>query len=491
VSTAPVRAPTEGIERTNGHGRRALLVTVIGAGYVGTVSAVVLAYLGHRVTCVERDPARLEQWRNGGDPLGEPGLAELRTDVDVEFVGQVDAVSAADVIVLAVGTPTDESGRPDVSQVDAAAAEIAASARDGALVLVRSTVPVGTCDRLQRTLLQRLHVVSNPEFLREGHALRDSFFPDRIVVGGPSVVRPIVEDLYRRIIEGRDLPGASGEERTVPLLWMSARSAELAKYAANGFLATKLSFVNEIANIAEAVGADATAVLESMALDPRIGSHYLRPGLGWGGSCFPKDTKAFQAIANGEGYDFVVLRAAIEQNARQLSRFAEAIERALPHDARVGLLGLAFKAGTSDTRESPAIALARLLLRHRVQVRAYDPAVRELASEPGISVLSNIVEACEGADAVIIATEWQEFAETDLTALRAVTRGDLMFDGRSLISPIAAARAGFSYHGVAGVARQAREPRPVREPAPELAERGADVAHGIEVGRGLIISPAP
>jgi UDPglucose 6-dehydrogenase len=358
-------------------------------------------------------------------------------------------------------------------------------------VLVRSTVPVGTCDRLQKTLLQRLHVVSNPEFLREGHALHDSFFPDRIVVGGPSVTRPIVEELYRRIVDGRDLPGGSGPERTVPLLWMSARSAELAKYAANGFLATKLSFVNEIANIAEAVGADPTAVLESMALDPRIGSHYLRPGLGWGGSCFPKDTKAFQAIANGEGYDFVVLRAAIEQNARQLSRFAEAIERALPHDARVGLLGLAFKAGTSDTRESPAIALARQLIRRRVNVRAYDPAVRELPTEPDISVHSNIVDACEGADAVVIATEWPEFAETDLTALRAVTRGDLMFDGRSVISPIAATRAGFSYHGVAGVARQRRERRPAPELAAEPADHSAEATHRMEIGHGLIISQTP
>ena len=231
---------------------------------------------------------------------------------------------------------------------------------------------------------------------------------------------------------------------------MSARSAELAKYAANGFLATKLSFVNEIANIAQAVGADASAVLGSMALDPRIGRHYLRPGLGWGGSCFPKDTRAFQAIAAGSGYDFVVLRAAIEQNARQLSRFANAIEQALPCGGSVGLLGLAFKAGTSDTRESPAIALARRLISGGLNAVAYDPAVRELPDEPRLPVRRSVVEACQGADAVVIATEWPEFAEIDLVALRRVTRGDLLFDGRSLISPMKAASAGFRYRGVAG-----------------------------------------
>src|SRR5438067_344847 len=214
---------------------------------------------------------------------------------------------------------------------------------------------------------------------------------------------------------------------------MSAASAELAKYAANGFLATKLSFANEIANLAQAVGADASAVLGSMGLDPRIGSQFLRPGLGWGGSCFPKDTRALQAIGDGMGYDFLVLKAAIEQNARQLRGFAAAIERALAQGSRVGLLGLAFKAGTADVRES--LALARLLLRAGFAVHAYDPAVQELAAEPSISVRGSIADACEAADAVVIATEWPEFAALDLSALRRLTRGELLFDGRSLISP--------------------------------------------------------
>jgi UDPglucose 6-dehydrogenase len=429
-------------------------VSVIGAGYVGAVSAAVLAYLGNDVTCVERSPERLAAWRAQTDPLCEPGLEELLRHVDVRFVPEPDDLADADLIVVAVGTPMGSDGRPDLEQLETAAAQIGARARRGAVVLMRSTVPVGTCDRLQRGPLRAQLVVSNPEFLREGHAVRDAFLPDRIVAGGPPEARCVVADLYAGVIDRFGVPpGLSRDERAkgpVPFCWMSAASAELAKYAANGFLATKLSFANEIANLAQAVGADASAVLGSMGLDPRIGSQFLRPGLGWGGSCFPKDTRALQAIADGMGYDFLVLKAAIDQNTRQLRGFASAIERALPHGESVGLLGLAFKAGTADTRESPAIALARLLLRAGFRVRAYDPAVRELPDDLGITLRPSAVEACDGVDAIVIATEWPEFARIDLRSLRRATRGDLLFDGRSLIPPDAAAAAGFRYAGPAG-----------------------------------------
>ena len=424
-------------------------VSVVGAGYVGTSSAAVLAACGHDVTCVEQNDTRLQRWRRGDDPLGEPGLAELLVRSKVNFVPDPRSIALADVVIVAVGTPPDDRGRPDITQVDAAAVEIAEYARDGTLVLVRSTVPVGTCDRLQNGPLRRLRVVSNPEFLREGRALHDAFFPDRIVAGGPPEAQGAFEELYRRIIEGRDLPGGARGER-VPVLWMSARSAELAKYAANGFLATKLSFVNEIANLAFTVGADASSVLGSMAFDPRIGPQYLHPGLGWGGSCFPKDTRALEAIADGAGYDFVVLRAAIEQNTRQLTRFAAAIELAVPSRGRVGMLGLAFKAGTADVRASPAIALARRLSSRGLVVTAFDPAVSAIADEPDVQVRSTVVDACDGADAVAIATEWPEFATIDLRALRRVTRGDLLFDGRCLISPSSAVAAGFRYRSLVG-----------------------------------------
>jgi UDPglucose 6-dehydrogenase len=425
-------------------------VTVIGAGYVGATSAVVLAYLGHRVTCVERDAARLASWRSGSDPLHEPGLGELLAENEVRFVDNASDMASADVIVVAVGTPMGVGGVPDLSQLESAVDQMAALARDGTVVLIRSTVPVGTCDRLQSGPLRHLCVVSNPEFLREGHAVQDALFPDRIVAGGPEEARPVFEELYRRVISGQDLFGGDGRTRAVPVFWMSARSSELAKYAANGFLATKLSFVNEIANLAHTVGADASAVLASMGSDPRIGTHFLRPGLGWGGSCFPKDTRALQSIADGAGYDFVVLRAAIEQNRRQLSRFASAIETALPRRSAVGMLGLAFKAGTPDTRESPAVALARLLIRRGLHVTAYDPAVPKLPEEPNVVVRSTILEACKDADGVVIATEWPEFADVELSAVRRVTRGDLLFDGRDLIAPSRATAAGFRYQGLSG-----------------------------------------
>ena len=429
-------------------------VTVVGAGYVGAVSAAVLAYLGNRVTCIERDPTRLAAWRTGDDPLREPGLGALLQKTEVCFAPMAMDLAESEVIVIAVGTPMGSDGRPDLEQVESAAAQIGSHARRGALVLVRSTVPVGTCDRLQSGPLRAQRVVSNPEFLREGHALHDAFLPDRIIAGGPPDAASAVEALYRRIIDRRALPGDlegdDGSRAPVPFRWMSAASAELAKYAANGFLATKLSFANEIANLAQAVGADAAAVLGSMGLDPRIGSQFLRPGLGWGGSCFPKDTRALQAIADGMCYDFLVLKAAIDQNARQLRGFAAAIERELPPGSQVGLLGLAFKAGTADTRESPAIALARLLLQAGLSVSAYDPAVRELPAEPRIRVRPTLADACDAADAVVIATEWPEFAAMDLRAIRRKTRGDVLFDGRSLIAPSSAAAAGFRYAGPAG-----------------------------------------
>jgi UDPglucose 6-dehydrogenase len=423
-------------------------VTVVGAGYVGLASAVAFAAVGHDVVCVERDARRLALLLRGEDPLAEPGLDALLQSTAVRF-GAVDPdLDRADVVVVAVGTPMRQDGHADLRQIDAVARELAREARPGTVVAIRSTVPVGTCDRLQAGLLRRQLVVSNPEFLREGHAVADSFAPTRLVAGGPPAARGRIEALYA------PLRG----EGDVPLIWTTSRSAELAKYAANGFLATKLSFVNEIANLADVVGADADAVLQTMALDPRIGAGHLRPGLGWGGSCFPKDTRALAALAAGEGYDFIVLRAAIEQNNRQLARFARIIERETPEDGTVGLLGLAFKAGTADTRESPAITLAQRLVRRGRRVNAYDPAVRSIGDGAIVRVQRDAFAACAEADAVVVATEWPEFASLDLHALRRVTRGDLLVDGRAIIDPARADAAGFRYRriGVVPPAHSAR-----------------------------------
>jgi UDPglucose 6-dehydrogenase len=416
-------------------------LTVIGAGYVGLPSALAFAAVGHDVVCVERDPARLARLVRGEDPLGEPGVAEILQGTTVRFVAADDELEHAALVLVAVGTPMRSDGHADLAQVFEACGAIAHSARRGTVVALRSTVPVGTCDRLQADALRELHVVSNPEFLREGHALEDTFAPTRIVAGGPDTARAVMESLYAPIRARR-------QRGTVPLLWMSSRSAELAKYAANGFLATKLSFVNEVANLADVVGADADAVLESMGLDPRIGAGHLRPGLGWGGSCFPKDTRALAALAAGEGYDFVLLKAAIEQNNRQIARYARILERETPANGTIGLLGLAFKAGTSDTRESPAIALARRLARTGRRVHAYDPAVRRSPDNAIARVETDALTACARADAVVVATEWLEFADLDLIALRQQTRGDFLLDGRRIVDPVRARAAGFRYRAV-------------------------------------------
>ena len=423
-------------------------LTVVGAGYVGLASALAFAAVGHEVVCVERDPARLALLRRREDPLGEPGVGELLRQTAVRFVESDPELDHADVVLVAVGTPMRADGHADLAQIDEVSRIIAYDARPGTVVAIRSTIPVGTCDRLQTGVLGHQVVVSNPEFLREGHALEDTFAPTRIVAGGPSGARAIVEALYAPL---RARLERSAEALHVPLVWTTSRSAELAKYAANGFLATKLSFVNEIANLADVVGADAAAVLRTMALDPRIGAGHLRPGLGWGGSCFPKDTRALAALAAGEGYDFIVLRAAIEQNNRQLAQFAYLIERETHADATIGLLGLAFKAGTADTRESPALALARRLARTGRRVNAYDPAIRSTPYAAISRVDSDAFAACAEADVVVVATEWPEFAALDLCALRQVTRGDLLVDGRAVIDPARAAAAGFRYRGVSGL----------------------------------------
>ena len=431
-------------------------VTVVGAGYVGLTSALALAAVRHDVVCVDRDAARLARLRRGEDPLGEAGVAELLRRTSVRFVEADAELARADVVLVAVGTPMRADGHADLTHVDEAALAIARGARPGAVVVIRSTVPVGTCERLQTRPLRRQVVASNPEFLREGRAIEDAFAPTRIVAGGPPSARPIVEALYAPLLA--ELARSTPHAPPPPFVWTTSRTAELAKYAANGFLATKLSFVNEIANLAQAVGADAETVLQTMGLDPRIGAGHLRPGLGWGGSCFPKDTRALAALAAGEGYDFIVLRAAIEQNNRQIARFATIIERETRSGAVIGLLGLTFKAGTADTRESPALALARRLARTGRRVHAYDPAVRELADDAIARVCSDAVGACADVDAVVVATEWPEFAALDLAALRRVTRGDLLVDGRGVIDPALAAKAGFRYRGL----RRGAEPRALR-----------------------------
>ena len=434
-------------------GQQRMKVAIVGAGYVGLASGLALAHVGHEVRILDVDTARIAALQRGEDPLGEDHIPALLRERRASFTTDPnEALTGADVIVIAVGTPPSKTGTADLSFLDRVAATVAAH-NGGTTVLIRSTVPVGTCDRLQAGPLRAFQVVANPEFLREGRAIRDSLRPDRIVAGGDLAVERKVRALYAPILEGTFAPidGLTSGPRP-EMHWMDRRSAELAKYAANAFLATKLSFVNEMANLAAAVGADIRAVTRAVGADPRIGPAFLRPGIGWGGSCFPKDTRALAAFALESGYDFRVLRAVIEQNSDQLQRFFRLIEAELQSrgSRRVGLLGLAFKSGTSDCRESPAIALAEMMLDHGWEVRAFDPALRPGA--PGVpatvTVVSRIEDAAAHADVLVVATEWDEFANADYAALARLMDGDALLDGRCIVDPTAARAAGLRYVGI-------------------------------------------
>lgn len=425
-------------------------VTVVGAGYVGLASALSLAHGGHRVAVLDRDATRLAALRRGEDPLGESGVAELISSTDIAYTTEPsEAFADVDVVIIAVGTPTTERGTADLSALRAAVQTVAERARP-CTVLVRSTVPVGTSDELQSGPLHAFKVVANPEFLREGRALADAFTPDRIVAGGATDAADIVRSLYASITSQSwtAVAGLVPGDRPL-LLWMDRRSAELAKYAANAYLVTRLSFVNEIANVAAAAGADVRAVLETLSKDPRIGTGYLQPGLGWGGSCFPKDARALLSFTTDLGYDFSLLRAVVDQNNAQLVRFFRLITESVPAGARLALLGLAFKSGTRDTRQSPAIALADLLVKRGHELRAYDPMVRgPIPGVPGLVGLPTLAEAVDGAHAVVIATEWPEFAALDLDELRRALSGGLVIDGRCILDGRRVAAAGLRYVGI-------------------------------------------
>lgn len=383
------------------------------------------------------------------------GIAQERlsftADASVAYAG-------IDAALIAVGTPMGPTGAADLSHLDAAAATLAEIA-PACTILIRSTVPVGTGDRMQRGTLRKHRVISNPEFLREGHAVVDSLRPDRVVGGGAVQDEPIMRAIYAAILEQsfRPFGTIAAADSTVPLLWMDRRSAELAKYASNAFLATKLSFVNEMANVAQLVGADIRAVTGVIGTDPRIGPAFLRPGIGWGGSCFPKDTRALAAFAAEGGYDFKVLKAVIEQNNDQLEQFFELIKREVGTGSRVrvGLLGLAFKAGTADCRESPAVALAWKMSEMGWTIRAFDPAVRHLApgTAPDIELVASIEDAAVDADVIVVATEWPEFASADYPSLARRMRGDLVLDGRCAVDPIVVQKSGLRYKGICAPAR--------------------------------------
>lgn len=447
-------------------------ICVIGSGYVGLVAAVCFAEMGHHVICVDNDPTRIKVLRQGGVPIFEEHLPELlarHRGHGVEFTTELAvAVARSEAIFIAVGTPQSEGGAADLSYVEAVVAEIAGVIKEYKVIVEKSTVPVYTNEWIHRVLSRykvdpkNYDVVSNPEFLREGTAITDFLHPDRIVVGaGSERSVNLLQRIYAPLTNGSyygklgALAGACSAARPAQLLITSAQSAEIIKHASNAFLALKVSFINAVANLAEAAEADIEDIASGIGLDSRIGQKFLRAGLGYGGSCFPKDVAAFYLVAKQCGVDFQLLQEVRNINLNQKEIFFNKVVSALwtLRGKRVAALGLAYKGETDDVRESPAIDIIRKLLQAGARVTAYDPAATERAKEvlppdENLCYASNLYEAAKDADAAVILTDWKEFARIDLERLKQALLFPIVIDGRNLYDPQHMLEHGFTYISV-------------------------------------------
>jgi UDPglucose 6-dehydrogenase len=418
-------------------------IAIIGTGYVGLTTGACFAHLGHDVVCADIDPAKVAMLSEGRIPIHEAGLEaivkENLASGRLRFVlGAANAVAGCEFIYLCVPTPQGPDGSADLSYIEAAAKEIARHLDRGAVVVNKSTVPVGSTRLVEQALGRSdVYVVSNPEFLREGSAVGDFLHPDRVVIGADDqAAASRVASLYLGV--------------RAPIMITDAPSAETIKYASNAFLATKLSFVNAVAAVCEAVDADVNDVMLGIGYDRRIGHEFLKPGPGWGGSCFPKDTRAMIRIAEDAGYDFAFLRGVIAVNDEQFSRVVQKVVDAAGGSldgVRVGALGLTFKAGTDDVRESPAIEIIERLVAAGAEVRAYDPAVSS-TPVPGVVVTTDAYAACEGAKVAVVLTEWDEFKWLDLDKLASSMAERNIVDARNILDRGALNRRGFSYTGI-------------------------------------------
>ena len=426
-------------------------ICVVGTGYVGLVTGAVFADLGNDVVCVDNDAVKVADLDAGRMPIYEPGLEEMVarnvTDGRLTFTTDLTAAVRRSVIVfITVGTPPKSDGQTDLAAVEDVARGIAQAMERYTVVVNKSTVPVGTGD-LVRDVIERhqptpvpFDVVSNPEFLREGSAIEDTLRPDRIVIGAPTQqVAMTLLELYAPL------------ER--PMIITDVPSAEMIKYASNAFLSTKISFINAIANICELAGADVTQVMKGMGLDPRIGVAFLSAGLGYGGSCFPKDTESLVHTAAALGYDFGLLRSVVDVNRERAAHFVDLIAKALgPLDGRVlAVLGLAFKPNTDDMREAKSVEVVERLLQLGASVRVYDPVAMDHARKAlpsSVVYCESPYEAAASADAVALITEWNEFKFLNLERLRGVMRRPVVFDGRNLWEPERMRRLGFEYHSI-------------------------------------------
>jgi UDPglucose 6-dehydrogenase len=448
-------------------------VTVIGTGYVGTVTGVCLSYLGHSVTCVDVDADKIGRLQRGELPIYEPGLSELmmlaRSRGGIEFSTELGpSVADSDVVFIAVGTPPLPSGESNLTYLESAARSIGAAMDSSRrrVVVNKSTVPVGSGNLVEALIREgvrepgiRFSVASNPEFLREGCAIADSLYPERIVLGAEEdETLSILRELYRPLIEqGFDpppfLPRPSGMSR-VPLVETSLTSAETIKYAANAFLAMKIGFANEIANICERVGADGTQVLTGIGLDSRIGPKFLNAGIGWGGSCFGKDVQSLLHTASEYGYQARLLEATLAVNRAQRQLVIQKLQEKLfiLKGRTIALLGLSFKPGTDDLRDAPSLQIAERLLQIGARVSVYDPISMEICKQQNPSLklqyCSSALEAVTGADAVVLITEWDEFRSIDLSEISRRAHRPIFIDGRNFFSPEAASRAGLDYTGI-------------------------------------------
>jgi UDPglucose 6-dehydrogenase len=437
-------------------------VAVIGSGYVGTVVAAVLADLGRAVIGIEIDPHRLGVLRSGRAPFYEPGLDEILSRVvaagRLRFTDDYDeGLAHASLAFLCVDTPPGPGGQPQTRSVEAAARGVGRAMNRPLVLVTKSTVPVGSGRWLQDTIENALgsrlpdmalSIVSNPEFLREGSAVEDFLHPDRIVLGGDAVdAVDRVAELYAPILE-QSFPGGR-PDRTPVLVRTSRTTAELIKYAANAFLASKISFINEMSAVCEMVGADVRDLAWAIGLDERIGTRFLQPGVGWGGSCFGKDLDALMATAREYGVEPHILDAVRRVNREQRQRVIAKLQRHIRplRGSRVAILGLAFKPGTDDTRDAPAVSVIGELVRLGVHVTAYDPMVKEVAALPDLVTAADVATAYEGADAVVIMTEWPEFGDLDLAHMASRMRGMLVLDGRNLLDPVAVSDAGLTWEG--------------------------------------------
>ena len=463
-------------------------IAVVGSGYVGLVAAVCFAEMGHQVTCVDNDPRKVAALQGGDSLIHEEYLPELLQryrNSRVHFTTDLGAATAkAAAIFIAVGTPQSETGDADLSYVEAVACEIARHLDSYKVIVEKSTVPVYTNEWIRRSIERNgvdrkmFDVVSNPEFLREGSAVSDFLHPDRIVVGADSErAAAVLQAIYAPLTDGsyyegdNIIPGRFHSAAPPPLLLTSTKSAEIIKHASNAFLALKISFINAVASLCEATDANVQQVANGMGLDSRIGPRFLRPGIGYGGSCFPKDVAAFRSVADQMGVDFSLLTEVEKINVATKKRFLAKVRAALwtLRGKRLGVLGLAFKGDTDDIRDSPAIEMVGMLLGEGCSIKAFDPAAMDRSREalppgPRLGYVSDAYAAAEDADALLILTDWPEFGNLDLHRVRTALRYPILIDGRNMYEPADVVEQGLTYYSVGRPAAH-----PVRKEVPTNA----------------------